>query len=49
MHLIHDLRLVLLVLAQCLDSLRRNSDSETLKREVDALALLVNAGHGDGE
>ena len=46
MHLIHDLRIVLLVLAQCLDSLRKNPDPETLKREVDALALLVNAGLG---
>ena len=44
MHLIHDLRIVLLVLARCLDSLRRKPHPETVKREVDALALLVDAG-----
>jgi signal transduction histidine kinase len=44
MHLIHDLRIVLLVLAQCVESLRKHPESEMLKREVDALALLVNAG-----
>jgi two-component system, cell cycle sensor histidine kinase and response regulator CckA len=44
MHVIHDLRIVLLVLAQCLDSLRKHPDPETLNREVDTLALLVNAG-----
>ena len=44
MHLIHDLRIVLLVLAQYLDSLRKNPDPETLKRGLDALALLVDSG-----
>jgi hypothetical protein len=46
MHLIHDLRIVLLVLAEYLDSLRKNPDPETLKRELDALALLVDSGLG---
>ena len=44
MHLIHDLRIVLLLLARCLDSLRRKAHPETVKREVDVLALLVDAG-----
>jgi len=46
MHLIHDLRLVLLVLARCLDTLRRNPPPETAKREGAALARLVDAGLG---
>ena len=46
MHLLHDLRIVLLVLAQCLDTLRRKPHSETQQRELDALALLVDSGLG---
>ena len=46
MHLIHDIRIVLLVLAECLASLRTSPLPETVKREVDALALLVDSGLG---
>jgi signal transduction histidine kinase len=44
MHLIHDLRLVLSVLARCLDLMRRKPHAETVKGGVDTLALLVDAG-----
>jgi two-component system cell cycle sensor histidine kinase/response regulator CckA len=44
MHLIHDLRIVLLVLAGYLDSLRRNPHAEPLTREVDGVVRLLDAG-----
>jgi len=46
MHLIHDLRIVLLVLARSLESLRREPHSEPMRRDIDALSRLIVAGLG---
>jgi signal transduction histidine kinase len=46
MHLIHDLRIALLVLARSLQSFRGDPQFESLKRELDGLARLVVAGLG---
>jgi signal transduction histidine kinase len=46
MHLIHDLRIVLLVLARTLLSLRREPQSEPMARDLDGLTRLVVAGMG---
>ena len=44
MHLIHDLRIVLIVFAIYLDALRRNPAAAPLTREVDGLDRLLEAG-----
>ena len=44
MHLIHDLRIVLLALASSLETLRRSASADSLAREVDGLARLLDAG-----
>ena len=44
MHLIHDLRMALLVIGRRLDTLRASLYSEPLQREVDALGRLVHSG-----
>ena len=43
MHLIHDLRMSLLVLADGLDSLREQLDTEPLARKADALTRVLEA------
>lgn len=44
MHLIHDLRLVLLVLADYLETFRRTPHAESLTRDCDAFARLLESG-----
>jgi len=46
MHLIHDLRLVLIVLARCIESVRKAPHPERLVRELDGFSRLVAAGLG---
>ena len=44
MHLIHDLRLVLVAIAACLDSLHEKAEANPLTREVDDLGRLLQSG-----
>jgi signal transduction histidine kinase len=44
MHLIHDLRIVLLVLADYLETLRLRPHAESIARDVDGLAHLLESG-----
>jgi signal transduction histidine kinase len=44
MHLIHDLRIVLFVLAGYLETLRKNPHAEPLTRELDGVGRLLEAG-----
>ncbi len=44
MHLIHDLRIVLLSLAGSFETLRSSAHADTLMRQVDSLARLLESG-----
>ena len=44
MHLIHDLRLILLALVRSLDTLRRSASADSLMRELDSIARLLESG-----
>jgi len=44
MHLIHDLRIVLLVLAGYLETLRRSPHAHSFSRDIDGVARLLDSG-----
>jgi signal transduction histidine kinase len=44
MHLIHDLRLVLIAIAACLESLRQRAEANPMPREFDLVGRLLETG-----